>query len=396
MAMAKKFLLGIYAAVSVVALLASAEQPQLTGIIISLGAATDAMVEEFPSNRIIAAPPHVIGRQITFKQFIFDSVYAKAEIKDKKISLISCDLDGAEEDIFEDLLYFSNYNKCAVRVRFNIGQWKSKTIADVAYLFPFFTTDCAGIDPETYLQENPSASMAFFPRDDAPGQLIKKNMPVVIIGYNLVTYISNMVAQMERYTNDIIVVDNNSSFQPLLDYYEHEYKYTLLRLNKNFGHKVYQQDFVERLVGDVYILTDPDLEFNKNLPDDFINNFLAISTHFEAGRVGFALSIEGDNLRSETFSLKCSRKPLTIKECEAVFWKNRLIYPQDTNLEMYEATIDTTFCLINRKNLPKKQIRVAGDYTCLHLPWYINFKARLQPGEYEAYKQKNISTNYCK
>ena len=37
---------------------------------------------------------------------------------------------------------------------------------------------------------------------------------------------------------------------------------------------------------------------------------------------------------------------------------------------MYWADIDTTFCLINKNNLGSRDIRVAGNFTARHIPWY--------------------------
>ena len=206
-----------------------------------------------------------------------------------------------------------------------------------------------------------------------------------------------MVTQLEKYTSDIIVVDNNSKFKPLLDYYENDFKYTLLRQKENFGHKVYKKDFVQNIVGDVYILTDPDLQFNAKLPNGFIQTLIDISNYFKIERVGFALSCDGDDFRTD---LRFFGR--TVKEFENGYWIERYHYPLDGNLQLYTAPIDTTFCLIN-KNFSGKCIRmfdypyfirVAGDYTCLHLPWYKNFQSKLMEGELEAYTQGNISSTW--
>lgn len=327
----------------------------------------------------------------TFKQLIYDYVLAENGLSDKKVSFINCDIGGEEEELLEDVLYFAYHNECAVQVSFNIGHWKSKTVADIEYLFPFFITDCPSDDIATYLQQNPVACLTFLPLPNKERALIKKNMPAVIIGYNLVSYIRNMVNQLEPYTQDIIIVDNNSSFQPLLDYYEQEYNYTVLRLPQNYGHCVYRKDFMQKLIGDAFILTDPDLEFNQYLPDNFLETFIAISDHFNAGRVGFALSIEGNDIRPEKFFFG-----KTIKEWESQFWKKKVAYAADTDIEMYEAPMDSTFCFVNKKRNHDTQFRVAGDFTCRHLPWYNDYKKRLQPGELEAYKKNNICTQYMK
>jgi hypothetical protein len=74
---------------------------------------------------------------------------------------------------------------------------------------------------------------------------------------------------------------------------------------------------------------------------------------------------------------------LTICEWEKQFWENRI---EDAEYELYNADIDTTFCLINKNNILNGndlKIRVAGDFTAKHIPWYI---------DNEVY---NIYDNYC-
>lgn len=327
---------------------------------------------------------------ITFKQLIHDFVYANEDIKKSKITFIKCDIEGGEEDILEDILYFAYYNKTATYISFHIDWWKNKNIAEFEQLFKFFNTNCPEADIVNYIRKNPFASILFVPRENA-GILIKKNMPVVVIGYNQYTYVKNMVTQLEKYTSDIIVVDNNSTYDPLLNYYKNNFGYTLLRQKKNYGHSVFRQDFVQQLVGDVYLLTDPDLKFTSNLPANFINSLIDISNHFKAQKVGFALSIDSDQIRTDV-----QFHGNSIKEWESQFWKKRLEYPMNPSLELYGAAIDTTFCLINKKFIAGNMIRIAGNYTCLHLPWFKDFKDHLLPGEYDAYLQGNISTSWFK
>jgi FkbM family methyltransferase len=52
------------------------------------------------------------------------------------------------------------------------------------------------------------------------------------------------------------------------------------------------------------------------------------------------------------------------------FWINKI---HDDNYELYNANIDTTFCLIDKDNSSNHHydIRIAGNFTANHLPWYI-------------------------
>jgi hypothetical protein len=135
-----------------------------------------------------------------------------------------------------------------------------------------------------------------------------------------------------------------------------------------------------------YILTDPDLEFNKNLPNNFIEEMINISTYYEAEKVGFALLIDANDIRNVISFGK------SIIDFEKQYWMCKFYYPKH---ELYSAAIDTTFCLINKNN-KGGHYRIAGDYTCKHLPWHIGFEKQLVKGEYEYYNKNNISTNYWK
>ena len=58
----------------------------------------------------------------------------------------------------------------------------------------------------------------------------------------------------------------------------------------------------------------------------------------------------------------------SIKDWESVFWTKRV---EDDEYELYEAGIDTTFALVNKKYPGGKSIRVAGNFTARHIPWYV-------------------------
>jgi hypothetical protein len=60
--------------------------------------------------------------------------------------------------------------------------------------------------------------------------------------------------------------------------------------------------------------------------------------------------------------------------------------------ELYIADIDTTFSLINKKNWLNPSIRIAGDFTCRHLPFYIDNGIMSIDEEYEYYTKSKFST----
>lgn len=326
-------------------------------------------------------------KSLTFKQILFDYVYSNQTLDEKRIAFVKCDIEGGEEDILEDVLHFAYNNKVPVYMSFHVSWWKSKKINDFHYLFKYFENNIHSNDLCSYIESNPFCSVLFIPKENGD-VLEKKNITALIIGFNQPTYIRNMVTQLEKLTSDIVVVDNNSDSASLLKYYKNEFKHTLLRMKSNFGHLVYQKDCIQKLMGDLYILTDPDLQFSPSLPEHCVQNLIAISNYFKSNRVGFALLIDADDIRSD---ISCYG--LSVQMWESEFWKNKLPYPPNPSLELFQAPIDTSFSLVNRR-FSDPSIRVAGDYTCKHLPWHKNFDSFLEKGEYEFYLKNNKSTNW--
>ena len=86
-----------------------------------------------------------------------------------------------------------------------------------------------------------------------------------------------------------------------------------------------------------------------------------------------------------------------IWEWESQFWVNRI----DTLPEaspVYLADIDTTFALYNKKFFSRdrfyRAVRVAGNYTSFHLPWYKD--NGMKPQEDSQYRATQKYSYYVK
>ena len=185
-----------------------------------------------------------LKNDITIKELLYNNIHKYFQ----KINLIVCDMKDYDNDIIEDIFHYAFHSKINIFIKF------SKDVKEYNYLFDYFNHNNIIINKW----------MFFEPKTDKL-QLIKKNMSIVIIGFNQYTYISKMVKQLELLTNDIIIIDNKSDYKPLIKYYETDYKYSLLKMDKNHGHKVYETSFIISLLGGMYIITDPDLKFNDKL-----------------------------------------------------------------------------------------------------------------------------------
>ena len=219
------------------------------------------------------------------------------------------------------------------------------------------------------------------------------NIPVVIIAFNNYTYIKMMVEQLKKYNfNNIHIIDNNSSYPKLLEYYNNNKDINVIFMNTNYGHRVLfksiNREFYNKLPN-FFILTDPDIQFNDNLPNDFVKVFSNMTEKYKVGKVGFSLSIQ-DHLEFKNITYTKFKKKKNIFQWESEFWKNQI------DNDIYKASIDTTFAVYNKKyfKIVKNEakflngIRIAGIYTAKHLPWYK--KTILPKEELEYYNNNSI------
>jgi glycosyltransferase involved in cell wall biosynthesis len=217
-------------------------------------------------------------------------------------------------------------------------------------------------------------------------------IPIIISCFNDYTYLKKMIEQLLKFElKNIIVIDNGSSFPPLLNYLrEIEGYVTVIYLKKNIGPRFfYTDETFFSLLPQYFCVTDPDLEFNKNLPTKFISYLIELTEEFKVGKAGFSLDISDiDQMVQEKFNKKVGY--FKIWEWEKQFWLHLL---RDN---IYRANIATTFAVYNKKyfdrNKPDIAVRVAGDYTCKHLPWYKNNKLPKEEENY--YRQTNKSSYY--
>lgn len=176
-----------------------------------------------------------------------------------------------------------------------------------------------------------------------------------------------MVKWLEKYgVTNIHIVDNASTYPPLLRYLE-KTPYTVHHLQQNYGHMVVWKSglFDDIITHQAYVVTDPDIEANPNLPPDFLSRmFHVLKEYSTITKVGFALKI--DDLPAD------APFTLSIKEGQKEHWE----FPLKNQEEIYLAPIDTTFALyrpgkgkIFDKNF-FRGIRIAGNYTAKHIPWY--------------------------
>ena len=227
-------------------------------------------------------------------------------------------------------------------------------------------------------------------------------IPVIIVSYNNGVYVDNTVKQLNTFNIEPIIIDNNSSCEntlKVLNELKTKSLASVIKSKHNHGHMVGFLKPIYDLLPDVFAYTDPDLQFNENLPENFLDVLAELTNEFPVFKAGFALSLENNGPIKDTRYPKYHYKPIhfernfTIKEFESMFWTYRLMHK---HLELYGADIDTTFAVYRKSNFFGNfysAVRVAGDYSAIHLPWFEDLELFSEEDK-KNYNKKNISSNW--
>lgn len=197
--------------------------------------------------------------------------------------------------------------------------------------------------------------------------------PCFIINRDRFTTLKNMCEYLSQiHEIKIIVVDNDSAYEPLLQWYEENpLGITIERLSQNYGNFVIfsaqtaieghtKPDFLKkyREGEEDYIVTDSDLDLS-GVPLDFLDVLKEGRSKYEwTAKVGLSLSI--DNLP------ECER---TI---DVLNWERGNWYHRMDDKRFFKAAVDTTFALTRGDGEPNdfdKCLRTDKPYTAIHVPW---------------------------
>lgn len=200
-------------------------------------------------------------------------------------------------------------------------------------------------------------------------------IPFIIINFNQLENLKSLINfLLSRGSKKIVVIDNKSDYPPLLDYYASmSDQITVERMQENLGHMVFfdRIDLQKKYGKGYYFLTDADILPNPQLPSNFAGIMVKKMDRYihKIQKVGFALDLASI---PEFYPLKTK-----VLDWEKKFWEKEL------EKDVYYADIDTTFALYKpqypikfkvKRSKFYKAIRLAGDFTCKHMGWYIDPK----------------------
>jgi hypothetical protein len=189
------------------------------------------------------------------------------------------------------------------------------------------------------------------------------NVPVFLICRDRLSPLLGLVDYLERAgCEDIHLVDNASSYAPLLEYYERT-PHRVIRLEENLGpFALWRGDLLTKLkITGAFVCSDPDIVPIEECPLDAIDYFAEILARYPRHlKAGFGLRI--DDI-PDSYPLK--DEALLI---ERYNWQKPLA-PR-----LYDAYVDTTFALYRGPEefdfIPA--VRTGYPYLARHWTWYLD------------------------
>jgi hypothetical protein len=208
-------------------------------------------------------------------------------------------------------------------------------------------------------------------------------IPVIINNRNLLSWPRMMVERIKTFKNvgEIIIVDNDSTYPPLLEWYDSA-PCEIIRI-ENIGHTAPWDCGLVSKFTTPYVVTDPDLGLN-NVRIDVLDKLLEkLNSNPNLRKVGLGLEWERVGEKSPYYS--------HIINYEIPRWNNSNVVD-----EVYvDIPIDTTFALYN---VPYSFIgggSLSFPYKARHYPWELTNEQRESHSEFSYYiKTASNSSSY--
>jgi len=211
------------------------------------------------------------------------------------------------------------------------------------------------------------------------------NIPVIINNRNLLTWPKAMVERIKEYdgVGDVIIVDNASTYPPLLEWYATN-PCTIMRLNNNVG---VAAPWLAGVVGQFkdcpYVVTDPDMGLEET-PNDTLLYLQDRLNSLELNKVGLGL----DWQRVESKSPYYNRLHLYERDR----WQKSPV-KEDVALEVQ---IDTTFALYRLGGYFIGGGSTTFPYVARHYPWEFSIEEAKASEEFMYYMKNATSASSYK
>jgi hypothetical protein len=203
-------------------------------------------------------------------------------------------------------------------------------------------------------------------------------LPIVITTFNNSTYLKNTVDYFLEREFNIIVLDNDSTYKPmieLLNELSNNDNIYVIKLSENHGPRYfYENKNFYRWLPELFFATDPDLGFNENLKRKDWLHLIEISNDRQLYKVGVGLRLDMED-GTHNLDIFIPSMNTTIRYIEANYYGIPSFSTEDNDM-VYNAPIDTTFSLYNKRfdvnSFMSSCVRVTGKYSAWHYGWLLN------------------------
>lgn len=210
-------------------------------------------------------------------------------------------------------------------------------------------------------------------------------IPVIINNRNLLTWPKAMVERIKAYKNvgEIIIVDNDSSYPPLLEWYATN-PCRIEKLDRNVGMAApWIAGIVSGLNAPYYVVTDPDMGLEET-PDDTLVHLQQLSNEHLLTKVGLGLDWQRVESKSPYYErLHAYEKPRWDKSK-----KEDGLY--------FDVQIDTTFAMYRIGNYFIGGSSTTFPYVARHYPWEFSIEEARASEEFMYYIRHATSASSYK
>jgi SAM-dependent methyltransferase len=191
-----------------------------------------------------------------------------------------------------------------------------------------------------------------------------QEIPIFIVNRNRVSSLKAMIQWLLGIgCHDVQILDNDSSYPALLDYYQRlPGNVTLHKLGENIGPRAFWQLGLQKKYSSPYIVSDPDLVPAAFCPDDLIAHMHHLLSRFpDCGKVA-------PGLRLDSVSPNYGQADAAVK-WESQFWH------RPVSRGIFFAPVDTTFAIYaagSEFTRDGKNLRLGYPYLLEHTPWQVD------------------------
>lgn len=196
-------------------------------------------------------------------------------------------------------------------------------------------------------------------------------IPLICPNFNQLSFLKNLINQWQFYypNNPIVIIDNGSNYEPLLEYYETIGAHNGIRLIRCIENEFIKNlsAYLTREEYEYYVISDCDISIHPTTPPNFLDYFKAV---IDAGyhRCGFDLIYDDiPDWNPKKGWIQGDQKELHGETVDVHGYQG------------YKAPIDTTFCLYSSKNggwqAPmdgKNWGNCVRLFKAFHLTWYLH------------------------